>query len=190
MNARQRIIVVLVLLLSLVVSGCGPGQVFGPTLTPTPTFTPTKTNTPTPTKTPTPTNTPTFTPSPTPIPPSEITGKIFVDGINQPYETNVLLVDSDKKAVVTNANTDPNGMFSFSDVKPGNYVLQIDVPLPNPMFDTYHCKMTIGGEKGWAFSANMKIVGSKLSVTSVIYQSDPIKMQGKTVEQDLNLVCK
>ena len=37
MKTKQRIAVVLVLLMSLVISGCGPGQLFGPTLTPTPT---------------------------------------------------------------------------------------------------------------------------------------------------------
>ena len=64
----------LVLLLSLLLSSCGAGQVLGPTLTPnptstnTPTLTPTSTKTPIPTVTPLPTNT--STPSPTPIPAS------------------------------------------------------------------------------------------------------------------------
>ena len=48
------------------ISACGPGQVFGPTHTPTPTATLTPTNTPTPTKTLTPTNT--ATPTSTPVP--------------------------------------------------------------------------------------------------------------------------
>lgn len=48
------------------ISACGPGQVFGPTITPTPTSTQTPTNTPTPTNTFTPTLTPTTTTTPTP----------------------------------------------------------------------------------------------------------------------------
>jgi len=58
----------LILLLSLILSGCGPGQLFGPTLTPSPTITntPTLTTTPTFTSTVTPTFTPTFTYTPTP----------------------------------------------------------------------------------------------------------------------------
>jgi len=53
----------------LITTACGPGQVFGPTLTPTPTvtLTPTSTPTATPTPTPTPTHTPTPTITPTPI---------------------------------------------------------------------------------------------------------------------------
>jgi hypothetical protein len=56
MNTKQRITVVLVLAISLIVSSCAPGQLFGPTITPTPTMTPTSTMTPTelPTSTPMP----------------------------------------------------------------------------------------------------------------------------------------
>lgn len=63
----------IMLLLSLLISACGPGQLFGPTFTPTPTITPTSTSTLTPTATLTPTQTltPTATltrtPRPTPI---------------------------------------------------------------------------------------------------------------------------
>lgn len=45
---------ILVLVVSLVISGCGPGQILGPTLTPLPTITPTQTATPIPTQTSTP----------------------------------------------------------------------------------------------------------------------------------------
>lgn len=65
MNTWKRISVILILGLSLVVSACGPGQIFSPTFTPTPTMTPTSTNTSIPTYTPT--FTPTLTPTPTPI---------------------------------------------------------------------------------------------------------------------------
>jgi hypothetical protein len=69
----KELITVCSLTLSLMISGCGPGQLFGPTLTPTstptftPTLTPTATVTPTPTLTPTATQTP--RPTKTPIPP-------------------------------------------------------------------------------------------------------------------------
>jgi hypothetical protein len=39
MNTKQRVTVVLVLAISLIVSSCAPGQLFGPTITPTPTLT-------------------------------------------------------------------------------------------------------------------------------------------------------
>jgi hypothetical protein len=38
MYIKQQTAMVLVLLMSLIISGCGPGQLFGPTPTPTPTF--------------------------------------------------------------------------------------------------------------------------------------------------------
>ena len=46
MNTKQRIMVVLVLAISLMASGCGPGQPFGPAFTSTPAFTPKLTFTP------------------------------------------------------------------------------------------------------------------------------------------------
>jgi hypothetical protein len=47
MNTNQRSLAILVLVVSLAISGCGPGQSFGPTLTPTPTLVPVPTSTPT-----------------------------------------------------------------------------------------------------------------------------------------------
>ena len=52
MNVKQRFLGFFILILSLALSGCGPGQFLGPTMTPTPSFTPTPTLTPTPTATP------------------------------------------------------------------------------------------------------------------------------------------
>jgi hypothetical protein len=63
MNKKQRIALLLVLITSLVISGCGPGQLFGPTITPTPTQTLSPTSTQTPTQTMTPTPTQTMTPT-------------------------------------------------------------------------------------------------------------------------------
>ena len=55
-------------LICFLISACGPGQLFGPTITPSPTSTLTPTPTLTPTSTPT--STPTETPTPTPVPPT------------------------------------------------------------------------------------------------------------------------
>lgn len=75
MKERNKAFCLFILAPCLLISGCGAGQVFGPTLTPTPTITmtPTPTLTYTPTTTPTYTNTPTFTSTstitPTPVHP-------------------------------------------------------------------------------------------------------------------------
>ncbi len=66
------------LVLSLVLSGCGAGQIFGPTVTPLPTATP-----PRPTSTPTPADTPTPTASPTPdYPPQGLGPTNFPPDVN------------------------------------------------------------------------------------------------------------
>jgi hypothetical protein len=67
MPTKLQTIAIYFLAVSLVISGCAPGQFLGPTLTPTvtPTSTPSLTPTPIP---PTPTSTPSLTP--TPIPPT------------------------------------------------------------------------------------------------------------------------
>lgn len=85
-------VVSLVLLAALALSGCGPGQLLGPTVTPTPTLTltPTPTLTPTatatatatPTLTPTATATPTLTPTATATPEPTRAGVILPEGWN------------------------------------------------------------------------------------------------------------
>ena len=69
MKCTRMLCLAVLLLITLLESACGPGKMFGPTLTPTPTITFTPTNTPLPTDTPPPP--PTFTPVPTvPAPPT------------------------------------------------------------------------------------------------------------------------
>lgn len=65
MRIKRQTDYVFVLLLSLLITGCEPGQLFGPTSTPARTATLTSTFTPTSTQTPTSSVTPTITPSPT-----------------------------------------------------------------------------------------------------------------------------
>ena len=81
MNTNKRIIAICFLAVSLLVSGCVPGQALPPALTPTPTLTPTLTPTSTRTPTPTPTNTPTQTPTATPTPPLPSGGPYVVKQI-------------------------------------------------------------------------------------------------------------
>ena len=77
------------LLLSFLMSACGPGQLFGPTITPSPTFT----LTPSPTSTPTLTPTATSTPTETPIPP-EPTSALSPDAEGGSFETAVVIETS------------------------------------------------------------------------------------------------
>ena len=69
MNTKSIVIAIFIFAFSLFISGCGPGQLLGATVTPTPTKTntPTLTPTSTPTATATQTSTPTMTPTPTQI---------------------------------------------------------------------------------------------------------------------------
>jgi hypothetical protein len=64
MNKYFKLVAICFIVLNLVLSGCGPGQAFGPTVTPIPT----STSVPTPTLVPTSTSTPTQMPTATDIP--------------------------------------------------------------------------------------------------------------------------
>jgi hypothetical protein len=77
-EVEMRKAIFLALIGAAFLSGCGPGQLFGPTFTPT--STPTDTPTLTPTSTSTPTATPTDTPTPTPTP-RPVVGPLSVNGI-------------------------------------------------------------------------------------------------------------
>lgn len=93
-----------IVLASLLISGCGPGQLFGPTVTPSPTSTSTPTITPTftstPTLTPSPTPTPTLTPSLTPIP--GIGAPIIVNGISVQVKSAELGAELPSNFFITN----------------------------------------------------------------------------------------
>lgn len=67
-----------ILMFSLLLSGCGPGQLFGPTITPTPTITNTQTPSPTTTATLKPTATATITSTITPVPSPTIVGLVQI----------------------------------------------------------------------------------------------------------------
>ena len=64
-------------IIAVLLTACGPGQIFGPTITPSPTNTSTPTNTWTPTPTPTLTYTPTQTPTRVPV-------VLFLDDFSNP----------------------------------------------------------------------------------------------------------
>jgi hypothetical protein len=80
------------ILISLFLSACGPGQLFGPTITPSPTAT----LTPTPTDTPTPTPVPTSTLTPTPSPIPTITSLPPSDELGGSFETAVVIQASNE----------------------------------------------------------------------------------------------
>ena len=139
---RQRFSHQLILfVISLLVSSCGPGQLFGPTITPSPTLTLTPTITPSPTLTPTPTSTltPTITPTPTPVAATfdddlcEIKGSFTLDG------TLSLSATSTFDQVVENEPRYALSYFGFSgDSKPhflDVWIRHTSSPGPNEMED-------------------------------------------------------
>ena len=144
MNTIQKALVILILTTSLAISGCGPGQMFGPTITPTSTKTPipTATLTPTatlaPTATSTPTKTPTSAPTATPTLPIDLPelqeGKAIVFGqlldggspaSNMRVQLCGVFANSPYGVCGSGAkyedSTDDNGFFVFSKVEPGTY---------------------------------------------------------------------
>jgi hypothetical protein len=126
MQSNQRIVAVCLLMVGLLiasvfVSGCGSGQVFGPTLTPA--FTPSPTFTPAPTFTSTPASTPTPTITPTPES-STIMGKVYWRDKNLPIKAQININSSDPKTSLQ-ATTDADGKYKFTDLKPGVYGMGI-----------------------------------------------------------------
>jgi hypothetical protein len=132
MQLNQRIVAVFLLMVGLLVasvfvSGCGPGQVFGPTLTPT--FTPAPTFTPTPAFTPT----PTITPTPEP---GRIVGKVHWRDENLPIKAQISVSSSDPE-ISLQATTDADGKYEFTDLKPGVYGMGIVATLESEQI--YRC---------------------------------------------------
>lgn len=104
--------IIYVLLFALIFTGCGPGQLFGPTVTPTSTATATPTNTPTPspTFTLTPTATPTETATPTPIP--EMGKPLY----NENWEVTVIKVVFRERINTTFTFYTPKKGYAFIDI--------------------------------------------------------------------------
>jgi hypothetical protein len=145
MNAQRKIVLIFILTVSLLILGCGTGQLLGPTITPTPTKTlpPTATSAPTSTPTKKPTSTPASTPTlPVDVPtPQEgnaiVFGQLLKSGTpasNMPvqlcstYASSIYGVcgSGEKYKVIT----DDEGFFIFGKVKPGEYQVLV-VLLPN-----------------------------------------------------------
>lgn len=97
---KNRTLSAILLVFSIFLSSCGPGQLFGPTITPTPTSTSTPTLTPTNTLTLTPTNTltPTSTNTPTNTPTSTATST--PEPICNPGTTVLGSIDDDLREYV------------------------------------------------------------------------------------------
>jgi len=146
MNPQKSLRLLSLLLISLLLSSCGPGQFLGPTITPspTPTLTPTITHTPSPTAT----STPTPTPSPTPVPPTVLGELMDTEGAIIGAEIKLTkyqdedcvnlaksgetLSDSDMQnfeACVTpdfaSTTSGTEGEYRFSNIEPGWYHMDI-----------------------------------------------------------------
>jgi hypothetical protein len=121
-NAAKRTILFYLLLVGFSVYGCGPGQLLGPTLTPSPTITPTATLTPTQTSTPTPTIKPT----------GQINGTVFkTDG--SPLKDCSITLNGETTTGLATMKTDSAGKYSFTDVIPGMYSISYTAMILNNM---------------------------------------------------------
>jgi len=132
---------------------------------------------------------PTDTPTITPIPDGQVTGRIYIPSLDRPFLTTVYLQDTSTKET-TNVATDSDGYYSFTDVRPGNYVLAIDkirISPEDPLFS--YCKLLVD-KATWEYSLDLDIVGGKLQPTAIQYSSLAFDMAGDAIESDLLLVCE
>ncbi len=136
MKAKQLAMVFCALMIVSLISSCGPGQLFGPTLAPTPTYTPVPTFTLTPTITPI----PTLTLTPTAAPKAttgQVEGVLLDRDTGQPIPSSLVLlgpVQQDGNWTVNIAgklqnSSDDKGSFLIKDVPPGKYVVLILEPV-------------------------------------------------------------
>jgi len=168
---KVKISVIFVVIIGLSISGCGAGQLFGPTVTPTltetliptATLTPTSTSTSTATNTPTkiPSKTPTKTPLPTPtlpidVPvPQEGKGVVFGQVLKGGLPASNMRVQFCSEyfdtpygvcsGVKYQATTDNNGFFIFNKVEPGGYeVFVVLLPGMRITYWTFNMDITAG----------------------------------------------
>jgi hypothetical protein len=135
MNGKRQITTVLILVMSLVMSGCGPGQMFGPTVTPTPTLTPTSTLTPTATPTFTPSATPTVTYTPTPT----LTPTLSCSVQNGEWSGKGVSFTVEN-CVITSANF----LFANGDQFTMRFWIE-DIPIVDDKFQSYEATMEFSG---------------------------------------------
>lgn len=125
MNTKQRTISILFLIVSLIISGCGPGQFLAPTITPSPS------NTPTITPTSTPTITPTFTPTLTPTATVDFAATATQQSIE--LENKALAFCNEKKNIPESADYDPGAVLSPLLVCDGYHCLPMTGLLAEPI---------------------------------------------------------
>jgi len=135
---KRNIFVICYLIFISIISGCGSGQLFGPTLTPTPTITSTPTLTLTPTITPT--STVTLTPTPTT---GKIEGNLSWSDSIEPVAKTIILVVPGKDELSKEIAIDEQGKYSFAEIQPGEYVVnlyltfegckEVEIELPQDM---------------------------------------------------------
>ena len=118
------------LLVFLTVTGCGPGQFLGPTMTPVPTDTPNPTATSSPTPTGTPTTAPTATARPTRVPDTIIFKDTFEDNSNQWELANFTKLE-DGLMKVSNGDHELAAIKIPLDATPNDVAVQVDI-IPNP----------------------------------------------------------
>jgi hypothetical protein len=194
MNTKQRSIVIFVLVMSLTMSSCGPGQLFGPTVTPTPTTTPTTTPTPIP-----PTSTPTpIPPSPTPtLVPNSIYGIITIEGkpiVNTTVYVN--LEKSTKSEKVSSTETDAEGNYIFTNLKPDTYQLSLlwkwkneDWPCSDSTLPTMGGRLFFDMSNNGSLGGDVRRDSSGIRIAVWLGLGELVITQGDSVKKDIKLRC-
>jgi hypothetical protein len=162
MRFKHSSIVVLVIIVSLLLTSCGAGQLLGPTVTPTMTVTPTLTKTPWPTSTPAPTSTPTIPPTPTPtIEPASQFSELFENPQITAIDT-FDFYDKEKWGELQLCTSVNNGELHYACGENGYFGrmnrqfqegegISIDFKIDQQITGYYSLNMSVGnwGEKDW-----------------------------------------
>ncbi len=185
MKGRSNGTLILILVFSLLISGCGSGQLSGPTFTPSPTATSTPPSL-TPTVTTTPTIIATFTPEPTatntPLPVCKLEvfsskdlkdlGPIWTMNPKSDGERTMIIDDDVSVSKLVNSKGDFYLLQIISISKTGNYLISVDAKRNSKftiqIFDQNYTKKSF---EGWSIQANPKMEYTTVAGSFVIKQA-------------------
>jgi hypothetical protein len=158
--------------------------------TPTPTHTPTSTSTPTPTPTATstPTETPTITPTrgPTRTPtPGRVEGRIYRDDTGKGFGSVTANLIIAYLGPIKTITTDSDGYYTFADVRPGLYNVEVVLNASHP--NMVGCNK-IYTPPGAEWQIEIAVVGRTPVIRGVLGPQFNLSA-GETVQMDYGMMC-
>jgi hypothetical protein len=168
MLLKKKKVIFYLVVCSFLIAGCGPGQIFG--LTPTPTLIPT----------------PTPIPSPTPLPGGIVIGNVSLTNRGEPVQTTIYLMLQEENEEVDRIDTDNEGNYAFLSIEPGTYYVSVSI------FDLLEsCKDLKSFSTNTMDWKMMTQIYDGSGMTDARIISAPIQVEiGEEIIKDCELICE